>query len=143
MENSEEESGDETKDRSAMRYRKQRRGGKGLRDIRTSERNGCVVRIASVRDGDEVMLITQQGMVNRIKVAEVRVVGRNTQGVRLIHLNEGDRVATIAKLASEDLPETPIEEPLAATSTSATLAGDTESGTGEDESRGVAHPPHE
>ena len=50
-----------------MRYRKQRRGGKGVRDIRTSERNGQVVGVAAVRDGDEIMLITTQGMVNRSK----------------------------------------------------------------------------
>ena len=55
-------------DRSAMRYRKQRRGGKGVRDIRTSERNGPVVGVVSVRDGDDIMLITAQGMVNRTHV---------------------------------------------------------------------------
>ncbi len=99
----------ETPDRSGMRYRKQRRGGKGLRDIRTSDRNGPVVAIVSVRDGDELMLITQQGMVTRIRVDEVRVIGRNTQGVRLISLNEGDKVVTAAKIAREDVGETTAE----------------------------------
>ncbi len=89
-------------DRSAMRYRKQRRGGKGLRDIRTSERNGPVVTIVSVRAGDEIIVITQQGMVTRMKVDEVRIVGRNTQGVRLMGLNEGDKVVTAAKIAREE-----------------------------------------
>ena len=56
-----------------MRYRKQRRGGKGVRDIRTSERNGPVVGVVSVRDDDDIMLITPQGMVNRTHVSEIRV----------------------------------------------------------------------
>jgi DNA gyrase subunit A len=100
-------------DRSTMRYRKQRRGGKGVRDIRTSDRNGPVVAILPVRDGDDIMLITAQGMVNRTHVTEVRIVGRNTQGVRLMNLNEGDRIASVAKVAKEDIeaqpepPETP------------------------------------
>ncbi|HYT91176.1 MAG TPA: DNA gyrase subunit A, partial [Gemmataceae bacterium] len=64
------------KDRSAMRYRKQRRGGKGVRDIRTTERNGPVVGVLSVRDGDDIMLMTVQGMVNRTHVNEIRVIGR-------------------------------------------------------------------
>ncbi len=86
-----------------MRYRKQRRGGKGVRDIRTSERNGPVVGILSVRDGDDIMLITAQGMVNRTHVSEIRVVGRNTQGVRIMNLNEGDQIASMAKVAKEDI----------------------------------------
>jgi DNA gyrase subunit A len=90
-------------ERGQMRYRKQRRGGKGVRDIRTSERNGRVVGIAPVRDGDEIMLITVQGMVNRTSVKEIRVVGRNTQGVRVMNLNEGDRIASLAKVAREDV----------------------------------------
>jgi DNA gyrase subunit A len=96
-----------TDDRSSMRYRKQRRGGKGLRDIRTSERNGLVVAVVAVRDGDELMLITQQGMVTRMRVDEIRIVGRNTQGVRLINLREGDKVVTAAKIAREDVADEP------------------------------------
>jgi len=95
------------KDRSAMRYRKQRRGGKGVRDIRTTERNGPVVGVLSVRDGDDIMLMTVQGMVNRTHVNEIRVIGRNTQGVRIMNLNtqEGDRIASVAKVAKEDVVE--------------------------------------
>jgi DNA gyrase subunit A len=85
-----------------MRYRKQRRGGKGIRDIRTTERNGLVVGIIPVRDDDEIMLITTQGMVNRTSVKEIRIVGRNTQGVRIMNLNDGDRIASIAKIAREE-----------------------------------------
>jgi DNA gyrase subunit A len=96
--------------RSQMRYRRQRRGGKGVRDIRTSERNGAVVGIVAVRSGDEIMLITAQGMVNRTNVDEVRLVGRNTQGVRIMNLNEGDRIASVARIAREDVDETPRSE---------------------------------
>jgi DNA gyrase subunit A len=106
-EGSEEEAGRES---SAMHYRKQRRGGKGLRDIRTSERNGSVVGIAAVRDGDDIMLITSGGMVNRTHVREIRVVGRNTQGVRVMGLREGDRIASLAKVAQEE-GNGPVESP--------------------------------
>jgi len=93
------------KDRSSMRYRKQRRGGKGLRDIRTTDRNGPVVAALSVHDGDDIMLITSGGMVNRTHVSEIRLIGRNTQGVRIMNLNEGDKIASVAKIASEDIGE--------------------------------------
>jgi len=92
-------------ERSAMHYRKQRRGGKGIRDIRTTERNGKVVGVVSVRDPDDIMLITTAGMVNRTHVHEIRVVGRNTQGVRIMNLNEGDKIASIARVAREDSEE--------------------------------------
>ncbi len=95
---------------SAMRYRKQRRGGKGLRDIRTSERNGPVIGVVSVRDGDDIMLITGQGMVNRTHVKEIRIVGRNTQGVRIMNLNDADKIVSIAKIATEEGQEKLAEE---------------------------------
>jgi DNA gyrase subunit A len=95
----------EVEDRSSMRYRLQRRGGKGLRDIRTSERNGPVVGVVSIREGDDVMLITQQGMVNRTQADEIRITGRNAQGVRVMNRNEGDRVASVAKVAREEVIE--------------------------------------
>ncbi|HEV3203541.1 MAG TPA: DNA gyrase subunit A [Gemmataceae bacterium] len=97
--------------RSQMRYRKQRRGGKGVRDIRTTERNGLVVGVVSVRDGDDIMLITSQGMVNRTHVNEIRVVGRNTQGVRIMDLHEGDKIASLAKIAKEVDEEETTEGP--------------------------------
>ena len=96
--------------RSAMHYRKQRRGGKGVRDIRTTERNGPVVGVAAVRDTDDMMLITIAGMVNRTNAHEIRVVGRNTQGVRLMGLREADRIASLARAApeaEEEAPEAP------------------------------------
>jgi DNA gyrase subunit A len=93
-------------DRTQMRYRKQRRGGKGLKDVRVTEKNGKEVGIAAVRDGDEIMLITVQGMVTRSRVDDIRIVGRNTQGVRVMNLNEGDKLATVAKVARETVGDT-------------------------------------
>jgi DNA gyrase subunit A len=98
-------------DRTNMRYRRQRRGGKGLRDIRTSERNGPVVGVVSIREGDDVMIITTQGMVNRTHAAEIRITGRNAQGVRVMNLNEGDKVASFAKIAPDDAAEPEAETP--------------------------------
>ncbi len=107
-----EEESVETAPPSAMRYRKQRRGGKGVRDIRTSERNGSVVGVVSVREDDDVMLITSGGMVNRTHAAEIRVVGRNTQGVRVMSLKEGDKIASVARVAREEGTENePVAEP--------------------------------
>ncbi|QVL32746.1 DNA gyrase subunit A [Telmatocola sphagniphila] len=100
-----EEESAEGEERSAMRYRKQRRGGKGVRDIRTSERNGKVIGIAAVKDTHELILMTMQGMVNRIKISEVRVVGRNTQGVRVMSVNDGDKIASLALVAAEEVVE--------------------------------------
>ncbi len=96
------EGAEQSGDRGNMRYRTQRRGGKGLIDIKTTARNGDVVAIASVRDVDEVMIITARGMMVRTRVSEISVIGRNTQGVRLIRLDEGDTVASLAKIAAED-----------------------------------------
>jgi DNA gyrase subunit A len=93
-------------DPSSMRYRLQRRGGKGIKDVRITTKNGKVVGIASVREGDEIMLITKDGMVTRSKVDHIRLVGRNTQGVRVMNLHEGDKLVTVAKVARETLGET-------------------------------------
>jgi DNA gyrase subunit A len=88
--------------RGNARYRLQRRGGKGLIDIKTTERNGHVVATAAVHDHDEIMITTTRGMMVRLRVGEISVIGRNTQGVRLIRLDEGDAVASIAKIAGEE-----------------------------------------
>jgi DNA gyrase subunit A len=84
-------------------YRSQSRGGKGLIDIKTTERNGPVVAVAKVTDSDEVMLTTISGMVIRTRVADINLIGRNTQGVRLIRVEEGDSVGSLAKLPEEEL----------------------------------------
>ncbi|HOE09956.1 MAG TPA: DNA gyrase subunit A [bacterium] len=79
-------------------YRKIRRGGKGVIDIQTSKRNGKVVAVMEVRGNDEIMMITQKGMAIRTPVAGIREISRNTQGVRLIRLNDDDRVVAAAKI---------------------------------------------
>jgi DNA gyrase subunit A len=86
-------------------YRSQNRGGKGLIDIKTTERNGNVVAVASVREDDEIMLISQEGMVVRIRSSQVSTIGRNTQGVRVMSLSDADKVVAIAKIAKEDIDE--------------------------------------
>ncbi len=84
-------------------YRSQNRGGKGLIDIKTSDRNGPVVAITKVSEGDEVMLTTTGGILIRTSVDDMRLIGRNTQGVRLIRVEEGDSVSSLAKLPEEEL----------------------------------------
>ena len=83
-------------------YRTQGRGGRGVISIRTSRRNGLVVGAHSVKDIDSLMLITAQGKMIRMPVAEIRVISRATQGVRLINLTEGDRLVAATTLASDD-----------------------------------------
>ncbi len=80
-------------------YRVTNRGGKGVINIKTSDRNGLVVAVKEVVDNDELLLITQQGIVNRISVEQIRSIGRNTQGVRLIHLEKSDRLVDVARFA--------------------------------------------
>ena len=83
-------------------YRVQSRGGVGIINIQTSERNGQVVGIAYVHDEDELMLITQQGKILRMVTRDIRAIGRATQGVRLIEMEGDDRVVSIARLAEKD-----------------------------------------
>ena len=84
-------------------YRLQSRGGVGIINIQTSDRNGKVVGIAYVHDDDELMIISQQGMIIRMRAGDVRSIGRATQGVRLIEMEEGDEVVAIAKLADKEV----------------------------------------
>lgn len=83
-------------------YRLTKRGGKGVITVKTSERNGKLIAMKEVNDSDELVIITTGGMVIRQSVAELRVMGRNTQGVRLIRLNEGDDIADIARVIPEE-----------------------------------------
>jgi DNA gyrase subunit A len=89
-------------------YRLQNRGGSGIIAIRTSERNGVVVGAHAVLDTDALMLITHKGMTIRINVGDVRVIGRATQGVRLINLEEGDKLVSATTVEPDD--ETLIDE---------------------------------
>ena len=86
-------------------YRFQRRGGKGVINLRVSEKTGKVISIKSVRDEEQLMLITRKGVVNRQGVAEIRVIGRATQGVRLMNLDKGDQVVDVAWVIIDDEDE--------------------------------------
>ena len=94
-------------------YRLQSRGGSGIINIRATDRNGKVVGMKSVRDSDEMMMITQKGKVVRTGINEMRVIGRATQGVRVITLKPGDKLVSIAKVVSEDnsQQELPLQPP--------------------------------
>jgi DNA gyrase subunit A len=83
-------------------YRLQSRGGVGIINIQTSDRNGKVAGIAYVNDDDEVMLISQQGMILRMKAGGIRTIGRATQGVRLIEMEDGDAVVSVAKMPERE-----------------------------------------
>jgi len=82
-------------------YRVQGRGGKGLINIKVTERNGRVVGIKPVTDDDELMIMTTAGNLIRLRVHELSIISRNTQGMRLISLNEDDLVTSVAKIAEE------------------------------------------
>ncbi len=83
-------------------YRLQTRGGKGLINIKASERNGPVVGVNFLAGEEQVMLITEKGMIIRLNTAEISTIGRNTQGVRLIQLEEGDHLVSVARLAERE-----------------------------------------
>jgi DNA gyrase subunit A len=98
------------------KYRLQSRAGKGIINIKTSKRNGNVVGLMSVREDDEVMIITTNGKMIRIPVKGVRVIGRSTQGVTLIKMAKSDRIGSFTRIAqkeeedSSEAPELPDEE---------------------------------
>jgi DNA gyrase subunit A len=83
-------------------YRVQSRGGLGIINIQTSDRNGKVIGVIQVTDDDELMLITQQGKILRMASRDIRVIGRSTQGVRLIDIAGDDRAVSIARLAEKE-----------------------------------------
>jgi DNA gyrase subunit A len=83
-------------------YRVQARGGVGVINIATSERNGQVVGVAYVQEGDELLVITQQGMILRMQTNDVRSIGRATQGVKLIDIEGDDQVVSIARLVEKE-----------------------------------------
>lgn len=91
-------------------YRITGRGGQGVISIQVNERNGKVVRAAQVNEGDEAMLITDQGTLVRFRVSELSIIGRNTQGVRLINVASGEQVVGMQRI--EELPETTFDEEL-------------------------------
>ena len=89
---------------SSKVYRTQNRGGKGLRDIKATERNGKVVDIIRVDDEDEVLMMTKGGKIQRIRAEEISVVGRNTQGVRIMKTDD-DQIAAVVRIPPEEISE--------------------------------------
>ncbi len=90
-------------------YRVQTRGGIGIINIQTSERNGAVVGVTQATDVEEIMLITQQGKTIRTAARDIRTIGRTTQGVKLIDIESDDRVVSMARIDEQD-EETPLDD---------------------------------
>ena len=97
-----EDDSNEEESSSSSRYRTQKRGGKGVRDIKTSARNGKVISIVPVNDDDELLLMTSGGKIQRIACSDLGVIGRNTQGVRIMRLQDEDSLAVIARVPREE-----------------------------------------
>lgn len=95
-----QESGDEGS--SGFRYRTQNRGGKGVRDIKTTNRNGPVIGIAGVHDEDELIMMTSRGKIQRIKASDIGAIGRNTQGVRIMSVDGGDTLTAVVRVPREE-----------------------------------------
>ncbi|MDP2602302.1 MAG: DNA gyrase subunit A [Deltaproteobacteria bacterium] len=83
-------------------YRITSRGGKGIITMKTSDKTGRVVGVQQVTQDDQLMLVTNAGKIIRMRIKDIRVIGRNTQGVRLIELEEGERVVSLARLAEKE-----------------------------------------
>ncbi|HXF74976.1 MAG TPA: DNA gyrase subunit A, partial [Methylomirabilota bacterium] len=83
-------------------YRLQSRGGKGIITMKTTEKTGRVIGVQQVTEEDQLMLVTNTGKIIRLRIKDIRVIGRNTQGVRLIDLEEGERVVSLARVAEKE-----------------------------------------
>ncbi|MGH2574550.1 MAG: DNA gyrase C-terminal beta-propeller domain-containing protein, partial [Ignavibacteria bacterium] len=86
-------------------YRLTRRGGKGVITVKSSEKSGNMISIREVVDNDDLMIITSKGIMIRQHVSDIRVMGRNTQGVRLIKLEQGDTISAVASVVGEEEEE--------------------------------------
>jgi DNA gyrase subunit A len=86
---------------SSNRYRTQGRGGKGIIDIKTTARNGRVIGITPVTDADELMMMTSRGKIQRVAARDINVIGRNTQGVRIMSMDEGDTLIAVVRVPME------------------------------------------
>ena len=86
----------------------------GVRDIKATERNGPVIAVESVKDSDELLMMTARGKIQRLRAADISVIGRNTQGVRIMSLDEGDTLVAVTRVPPEEetSAETPPSEPL-------------------------------
>jgi len=95
---------------SIEEYRITNRGGKGVTTLKITEKTGNLVGIHGVIDTDDLMIINKSGITIRLRVADLRVIGRATQGVRLIKINEGDEISSVAKIENEEKAEELAEE---------------------------------
>jgi DNA gyrase subunit A len=124
---------------SATRYRTQKRGGKGLRDIKTTERNGPVIGIVRVDDDDEIIMMTARGKLQRIRSNDISVIGRNTQGVRIMSLDVDDLLAVAVRVPKEEVEETePGAGPPQNTGSSASPDSDNDDGSDSGDDQGEA-----
>jgi DNA gyrase subunit A len=94
---------------SAYEYRRTNRGGQGITNIDTSERNGCVVASFPAHQGEALMLVTDQGKMIRTTVGDIRVMGRNTQGVTIFRVAENEHVVSVAKIEESEEEEIELE----------------------------------
>lgn len=92
---------------SSNQYRRQKRGGKGVKDIKTTKRNGNAVKILAVSVQDEVLMVTASGKIQRIRAGDINEIGRNTQGVRVIRLEESDKLVSMARIPADLVDEAP------------------------------------
>jgi DNA gyrase subunit A len=95
---------------SAFEYRRTNRGGQGITNIETSARNGCVVASFPAHNGEQLMLVTDQAKLIRTTVGDIRIAGRNTQGVTLFRVAEGEHVVSAARIDEDEEPENEAEE---------------------------------
>ncbi len=95
---------------SAYEYRRTNRGGQGITNIETSARNGCVVASFPAHNGEQLMLVTDQAKLIRTTVGDIRIAGRNTQGVTIFRVAEGEHVVSAARIDEEEEPENEAEE---------------------------------
>ncbi len=120
-------------------FRLQNRGGKGIILIDASERNGPVVGISLVKEGDEVMLMTDRGQTIRTTVSEIRQTGRNAQGVRVMNVSDGESVVAMESVGEEDIvEETPDDVEPGDTSTNPADAGNSTENAGDDDAEGTS-----
>ncbi|MEM7558011.1 MAG: DNA gyrase subunit A [Planctomycetota bacterium] len=110
---------------SSQSYRTQKRGGGGLMDIKASKRNGPVIGIVQVTDEHELLMITSGGKIQRMAAKEIGIIGRNTQGVRIMSLGDDDTLTAIVRVPKEEVDE---EEEAEAAGTTETAPTSSESG---------------
>jgi DNA gyrase subunit A len=113
-------------------YRLQSRGGKGIITMRTNDKTGDVVGVRQVTDEDHLMLVTDSGRIIRLRMVELRVIGRNTQGVRLLNVGPDERVVSLALLAEKE-DDVEAEESVVVIEETAAVAGDVNNHTAEEE----------